>query len=217
MYIVHIFNLSRISFVNNYLQLRIGGSTANPVMITPTNEGSTGTPTTKTRATTSAIMTDLSTHSPSGPQCKYLMEVYRSSMLIYTTIAYSHTPYRSYGKQTISLSLLPFTGTCTCTLSTVLPISIGALMVLVGIAIFTAGVVMLVRANHRRVLDHSPKPPPPPGTDHYEVMDEEKKSTPLGAGVYEEVDKQDTEGHNKHYQELDLMKVEGSEYASMKP
>ena len=98
-----------------------------------------------------------------------------------------------------------------------LPISIGALMVLVGIATFTAGGVMLVRANHRRVLDHSPKPPPPPpGTDHYEVVDEGKKSTPLGAGVYEEVDKQDTEGHNKHYQELDLMKMEGSEYASVK-
>ena len=115
----------------------------------------------------------------------------------------------------ISLSLSLFSGTCTCTLSTVLPISIGALMVLVGIATFTAGVVMLVRANHRRVLDHSPKPPPP-GTDHYEVVDEGKKSTPLGAGIYEEVDKQDTEGHNKHYQELDLMKVEGSEYASVK-
>ena len=36
-------------------------------------------------------------------------------------------------------------------------------------------------------------------TDHYEVVDEGKKSTPHGAGVYEEVDKQDTEGHNKHY------------------
>ena len=95
-----------------------------------------------------------------------------------------------------------------------LPISIGVLMVLVGIAIFTAGVVMLVRVNHRRVLDYSPKPPPP-GTDHYEVVDEEEKSTHLGAGVYEEVDKQDTEGHNKHYQELDLMKVERSEYASI--
>ena len=109
------------------------------------------------------------------------------------------------------LSLLHFIGT----LSTVLPISIGALLALVGIATFTAGVVMLVIANHRRVLDHSPKPPPP-GTDHYEVVDEGKKSTPLGAGVYEEVDKWDTEGNNKHYQELDLMKVEGSECASVK-
>ena len=88
-------------------------------------------------------------------------------------------------------------------------------MVVVGIATFTAGVVMLVRANYRRVLDHSPKPPPP-GTDHYEVVDEGKKNTPLGAGVYEEVDKQDTEGHNRYYQELDLMKVEGSECVSMK-
>ena len=26
-------------------------------------------------------------------------------------------------------------------------------------------------------------------TDHYEVVDEGKKSTPLGAGVYKEVDK----------------------------
>ena len=75
-------------------------------------------------------------------------------------------------------------------------------MVLVGIATFTAGAVMLVRANHRRVLDHSPKPPPP-GTDHYEVVDEEEKSTPLGAGVYEEVDKQDTKGYTtNHYQEI---------------
>ena len=87
-------------------------------------------------------------------------------------------------------------------------------MVLVGIATFTAGAVMLVRDNYRRVLDHSPKPPPH-GTDHYEVVDEGKKSIPLGAGVYEEVDKQDTEGHNKHYQELDLMKMERSEYASI--
>ena len=85
------------------------------------------------------------------------------------------------------------------------------------IATFTAGVVMLVRANHRRALDHSPKPPPP-GTDHYEVVDEGKKSTPLGAGVYEEVDKQDIEGHNKHYQELNLHDedIEQSKYASMK-
>ena len=96
-----------------------------------------------------------------------------------------------------------------------LPISIGVLMVLVGIVTFTAGVVMLVRANHRRVLDHSPKPPPP-GTDHYEVVDEGRRAHLLVQGVYEEVDKQDTEGHNKHYQELDLMKVEGSEYASVK-
>ena len=36
-----------------------------------------------------------------------------------------------------------------------------------SIATFTAGVVMLVRANHKGVLDHSPKPPPP-GTDHCE-------------------------------------------------
>ena len=95
--------------------------------------------------------------------------------------------------------------------------SIGALMVLVGIATFTSGLVMLVRANRRRVLDISPKPPPP-GTDHYEVVDEGEKSTPLGAGgVYEEVDKQDTKGHTtNHYQELDPMNVKGSEYASIK-
>ena len=51
-------------------------------------------------------------------------------------------------------------------------------------------------------------------TDHYEVVDEGKKSTPLGAGVYEEVDKQDTEGHNKHYQEMFFMKMDWSEYTT---
>ena len=36
------------------------------------------------------------------------------------------------------------------------------------------------------------------------------KRAPLGAGVYEEVDKQDTQtdGHTKHYQELDLANIE---------
>ena len=63
-------------------------------------------------------------------------------------------------------------------------------MALVGIATFTAGVVMLVRA--KRVLHHSSQPPPP-GTDHYEMVDEAEKRAPLDAGVYEEVDKQDTD------------------------
>ena len=87
-------------------------------------------------------------------------------------------------------------------------------MFFVGIATFTAGVVMFVRA--KRVLHHSSQSPPP-GTDHYEVVDEEKRA-PLGAVVYEEVDKQDTQtdGHTKHYQELDLAKMEGREYASIK-
>ena len=97
----------------------------------------------------------------------------------------------------------------------VVPISIGTLMFLVSIATFTAGVVMLVRA--KRVLHHSSQPPPP-GTDHYEIIDEGGKRAPLGAGVYEEVDKQDTQtdGHTKHYQELDTAKMEGREYASIR-
>ena len=97
----------------------------------------------------------------------------------------------------------------------VVPISIGTLMALVGIATFIAGVVMLVRA--KRVLHHSSQPPPP-GTDHYEMVDEGGKRSPLGAGVYEEVDKQDTQtdGHTKHYQELDMAKMEGREYSSIR-
>ena len=43
-------------------------------------------------------------------------------------------------------------------------------MALVGDATFIAGVVMLVGA--KRVLHHSSQPPPP-GTDHYEMMDKE--------------------------------------------
>jgi len=88
-------------------------------------------------------------------------------------------------------------------------------MALVGIATFIAGVVMLVRA--KRVLHHSSQTPPP-GTDHYEMVDERMKGAPLGAGVYEEVDKQDTQtdGHTKHYQELDLAKMEMREYAFIK-
>ena len=95
------------------------------------------------------------------------------------------------------------------------PLFISALMALVGIATFIAGVVMLVRA--KRVLHHSSQPPPP-GTDHYEMVDEGGKREPLSAGVYEEVDKQNTQtdGHTKDYQELDLAKIEGSEYATIK-
>ena len=95
------------------------------------------------------------------------------------------------------------------------PISAGALTFFVGIATFIAGVVMLVRA--KRVLHHSSQPAPP-WTDHYEMVDEREKRAPLGAGVYEEVDKLDTQtdGHTKHYQELDLTMVEGNEYASIK-
>ena len=95
------------------------------------------------------------------------------------------------------------------------PLSVSALMFLVGIATFIAGVVILVRA--KRVLHHTSQPPPP-GTDHYEMVDEEGKRAPLGAGVYEEVDKQDTQtdGRIKHYQELDMEKMEKREYASIK-
>ena len=102
-----------------------------------------------------------------------------------------------------------------CIPSIVVPISAGALMALVGIATFIAGVVMLVRA--KRVLHHSSQIPPP-GTDHYEMVDDGVKRAALGAGVYKEVDKQDThtDRHTKHYQELDLAKMERREYASMK-
>ena len=97
----------------------------------------------------------------------------------------------------------------------VAPLFISGLMFLVGIATFIAGVVMLVRA--KRVLHHSSQPPSP-GTYHYEMVDEGVKRAPLGAGVYEEVDKQDTrtDGHTKHYQELDLAKMERREYATIK-
>ena len=97
----------------------------------------------------------------------------------------------------------------------VVPIFAGALMFLVGIATFIAGVVMLVRA--KRILHHSSQPPPP-GTDHYEMVDERRKRSTLGAGVYEEVDKEatQTDRHSRHYQELDLAKMERSEYDSLK-
>ena len=88
-------------------------------------------------------------------------------------------------------------------------------MALVAISTFIAGVVMLVRA--KRVLHHSSQPPSP-GIDHYEMVDEGEKRARLGGGVYEEVHKQDTQtdGHTKHYQELDLTKMERREYASIK-
>ena len=97
----------------------------------------------------------------------------------------------------------------------VIPISIGTLMFIVGIATLIAGVVMLVRA--KRVLHHSSQPPPP-GTDHYEMVDEGGKREPLGAGVYEEVDKEDTQTDRdtKHYQELDVTKMEECKYATIK-
>ena len=88
-------------------------------------------------------------------------------------------------------------------------------MFLVGSATFIAGVVMLVRA--KRVLHHTSQPPPP-CTDHYDIVDVRMKRAALGAGVYEEVDKQDTQSdeHTKQYQELDLAKMERSEYAFTK-
>ena len=97
----------------------------------------------------------------------------------------------------------------------VIPICIGGLLGLVGIVAFTAGMVMLVRA--KRVLHHSSQPPPP-GTDHYEMVDEGVKRASPGAVVHKEVDKQDTQtdGHTKHYQELDLTKMERREYATIK-
>ena len=97
----------------------------------------------------------------------------------------------------------------------VVPISAGTLTFLVGIATFIAGVVILIRA--KRVLHHSSQPPPP-GSDHYEMVDEGVKRAPLGADVYKKVDRQDTQtdGHTKHYQELDLAKMEECKYATIK-
>ena len=94
-------------------------------------------------------------------------------------------------------------------------LSISAVTFLVGIATFIADVVMLVRA--KRVLHHSSQPPPL-GTDLYALVDEERKRSTLGAGVYEEVEKEatQTDGHWRHYQELDLAKMERREYASIK-
>ena len=94
-------------------------------------------------------------------------------------------------------------------------VSIGSLMFIVGIATFIAGVVMLVRA--KRVRHHSPQPPPP-GTDHYEMVDEGVKRSTLGAGVYEKADKLDTQtdGLTKHYQELDMTTIERRQYETIK-
>ena len=88
-------------------------------------------------------------------------------------------------------------------------------MLLVGIATFIAGVVMLVRA--KRVLHHSSQPPPT-GTDLYDVVDERMKRSTLDAEVYMEVGKLDTQadGLTKHYQELDMTKMEKREYSSFK-
>ncbi len=95
------------------------------------------------------------------------------------------------------------------------PITIGTLIFLAGIAAFIAGVVMLVRA--KRVLHHSSQPPPP-GTDHYEMVDEGGKRAPLGAWVYEVVDKLETQADEltKHHQELDLTKMKECKYATIK-
>ena len=77
--------------------------------------------------------------------------------------------------------LSPYADTCTCVPSMVVPISFGAILALVGIATFIAGVVTLVRA--KRVLHHSSQLPPP-GTDLYDMVDEG-----VGAQLNEEVDK----------------------------
>ena len=123
----------------------------------------------------------------------------------------------SMKQKTVIMLLPPCIGTCTRTPSTVVPIAIsfGTLMVLLGIATFTAGVAMLVRA--KRLLDHSHRSPPL-GDGHYEIIDcEGKKSASLNAVVYEEVDKQDTwtDRHPNQYQDLELTKIAENEYASI--
>ena len=92
----------------------------------------------------------------------------------------------------------------------VVPISFGAILAFVGIATFIAGVVMLVRAKRVR---HLSSQPPPPGTEFYDMVGQGG-----GAQFYEEVDKQptQTDRHTKHYQELDLAKMERREYATNK-
>lgn len=99
--------------------------------------------------------------------------------------------------------------------STVVTISICALMALLGTVTFIAGVLMLGRA---KMVLYPSSQSPPPGTDRHEMVDEVLKRAPLGAGVSEEEDKQDTEtdGHTKHYQELDLAKMERGEYTTIK-
>ena len=85
-------------------------------------------------------------------------------------------------KQHAIIIFLPsssYAATHVCILLTVVPISISAIMLVASIVTFTAGVVMLVRA--KRVLHHSSQPPPP-GTAHYEMVDEGEKKAPLGAG-----------------------------------
>ena len=88
-------------------------------------------------------------------------------------------------------------------------------MFIVGIATFIAGVVMLARA--KTVLHHSSQPPLT-GTDHYEMVDERMKRSTLGAEVYTEVGKLNTQtdGLTKHYQELDVTKMETRQYETIK-
>ena len=114
-----------------------------------------------------------------------------------------------------TISLFPSSNVGSATSVIVASLSVSTIMFLVGIATFIAGVVMLVSA--KRVLHHSSHPPSP-GTDHYEMVDDEVKRSTLGAGVYEEVDIQNTqtEGHTKYYQGLDLAKIERSKYATIK-
>ena len=97
----------------------------------------------------------------------------------------------------------------------VVPVSAGVLTFLVGIATFIAGVVMLVRA--KRVLHHSSQPPPP-GADHYAMVDEGVKRARHGAGMDKEVERQNVQTGRlaKIYQELDETKMQRSEYASIK-
>ena len=102
-----------------------------------------------------------------------------------------------------------------CVPSMVAAISVGALMALVGIITFVAGLVMLVRA--KRVTHHSSQPPPS-ATNPYVTVDDRVKRARFAAGLYDMAYKQDTQtdGHTKHYQELDQAKMESKEYASIK-
>ena len=99
----------------------------------------------------------------------------------------------------------------------VVPISVGTVMFLLGIATCTAGLAMLARVKCKRVTHHSSQPPPSV-TDRYEMVNEVGRRAPPGEGVYAEVGKQvpQTDRHTNHYQELVLAMMERNEYATIK-
>ena len=86
-------------------------------------------------------------------------------------------------------------------------------MALVGIATLIAGVVLLVKA--KMAWKHSSQPPPPE-TDHSEMVDKGMKRTTAAAEVHNDTQVTQTDECTKLYQELDLATMESGEYASIK-